>query len=258
MTISFAKIHSVGSTVFFGFCTISRLFDALRRRRAAFDLQNLLACLDRRGGGLRHRQQSADRLRADAAADELRPFLRFRALIGAEIVHLRHVTARALHEDDGRTRAEAALDGFFEVLNPVGRNAAGIRRGVAGVVDHDADKLTLHVPGTDHTDLRVDGTGVFEDVGIARAGMTPTLAVFHAQAAVEGDFVLMAEAKAELHRHFASICRHDTRDDLIRQTQHIASVGAGGLFIRELLHEVGGGIVFARHHHADRAGTMRM
>jgi hypothetical protein len=197
-----------------------------------------------------------DRFRTDAAADELRPFLRFRALAGAEIVHLGHIPARALHEDDGRPRAEAALDGFFEVLNPVGRNAAGIGGGMAGVVHHDTDKLTLHVPRTDHADLRVDGAGVFEDVGIARAGMTPTLAVLHAQAAVEGDLVLMAEAKAELHGHFASISRDDTRDDLIRQTQQVTGISTGGFFIRELLHEVGRGIVFARHHHADGTGTM--
>ena len=137
-------------------------------------------------------EQDLEGLGADPAADELGPAVAARVLVGAAVVDLGDVARGPGEEDDDRVLAVVALDGLLQVVDVVGRDAAGAGRGVAGEVDDAAEQLVrvLGVPGADDADLRVDGPGRLDDVGVALARVGDRPAVAHPEAAVEGDLVL--------------------------------------------------------------------
>ena len=67
-----------------------------------------------------------------------------------EVIHLGHVAARAVEEDDDRLLAQRAADGPLHEVDPIGGEAARRGGAVAGEVDDAAQELpdSLHTPMT--------------------------------------------------------------------------------------------------------------
>ena len=120
-----------------------------------------------------HAQQHLDRLGPHAAADDLAPSAPGRGCdVGAAGCRPGSRRRRPLEEDDDRVRAHRAADRLLQVVDPVGRDAAGAGRGVAGEVDHAAEAACPSLSQTPITPTSGSiGPGRLDDVGIALAGM---------------------------------------------------------------------------------------
>src|SRR5205823_5765065 len=120
-----------------------------------------------------HGQQDLEGLGAHLATDELGPAVAVRVLVGTAVVDLGDVARGPGQEDHDAVLAVIALDRLLQVVDIIGRDAAGASRGVAGEVDDAAQQTVgvLGVPGPDHADLRVHGSGWLHDVRVAQAGV---------------------------------------------------------------------------------------
>src|SRR5262249_44221521 len=134
-----------------------------------------------------HRQQHFQRLGSHLAPNDLGPALAVGIFVRTLVVNLRDVSGSAVQKDDDRVLAVVALNGFFEIVNVVGGDAAGAGGGVAGKVDDAAQESLLLVPAADDADLRIGRAGRLDDVGVAKPGMRDGSAIAHLEAAVESD-----------------------------------------------------------------------
>src|SRR6185437_12761884 len=140
-------------------------------------------------------------LRANPAADELRPAFAIRILVGTLVVHLRHVAGRAIEKDDNCFLTVVSLNNLFKIANVVCGDTTGASRGVAREVNHAAKKLLLLVPDTEDADFRIGRAGRFDNARVALAGMRDGSAIAHFEATIESHSFLdpLAHAGASLH-----------------------------------------------------------
>ena len=215
MTISLAKVHSVGSAFDRSPSTIARLAFT----RSGVGTRRLMSQTLVRAATGASVPGSMESRTLRASAPTLPPTSWAQRsplglLVGAPVVDLGDVARGPGEEDDDAVLAVVALDHLLQVVDVVGRDAAGAGRGVAGEVDDAAEELVriLGVPGADDADLRVDGPGRLDDVRVALARVRDGPAVAHLEAAVEGDRLLAPLADAGLRLHAAVVGLADRVD----------------------------------------------
>ena len=204
-------------------------------------------------------QQRLIGLGADTSPNDLAPFLGAGILELGEVIHLGHVSARALQKDDRQRRiARGPPQRLLHRPNPVRGNAAGTGRRMTGEIHHAAEQAAFQVPDAHHADLRIDRPGRAHDLRVAGAWMREREAVLHAEPAVERDLVLMAKTDGELGVGAGGVRSDDGLDDLPFQQLRIAGIGGDGLFRRQMFDQRRSVIIIARLAHADRSRRMRV
>ena len=97
---------------------------------------------------------------------------------------------------------------------------------MAGEVDDAAEQLLLVVPDADDADLRIDGAGRLDDVGVALAGMRDRAAVAHLEAAIEGHRRFAAATDAGVGGDAIVMGMTDRLDDSRFELRQVLGVGA--------------------------------
>jgi len=204
------------------------------RDLARVDLEQRLLCGHRQEfGGLGH-GQNLEGLRPDLLPHPPRPLLPGFSLLQRQVVDLGDITAGTV-EEDNLAPAHAASNCAAHPVYPVGGGAGVAGGAVAGEIDDAAEELALGTPGSEYADLRVDWPGRPHDVRIALARMRRGDAVFHDEAAVEGDRRLRSSADREQRISASAPCLDGGCGDLSRYVFEVAHVRRRSMLPREVL-----------------------
>src|SRR5262245_59911863 len=112
-------------------------------------------------------QQDFDGLSADASSDEPGILISRRSLPRTSIIDLGDVAAEALQKYHSYTGPQHSLDRALQIINPVRRDAAGTRRGMARVVDDAPLQPPARIIGADDVDCRIYRPGGLDDVRVS-------------------------------------------------------------------------------------------